>query len=320
MSQDLNTSLYPYSKPISELLNDFLKDRGPFPFAPSQKGPLVNPFSSENNPSPSHTPHISAALLDKSKRVPKLDFDPARLVVLERVPIYKSDDAVIFLVAWDGQPCVLKVNHLTFDDMDRAEIMRKARETHKENPKELRRVSSSVGPPDRFAQELAVYNRLLQGGVCQTGGPVPQPLGWFEIPDYNDPFWLREEPSDNSSPPNAPSSVDIPTTSKEMMPYNSWLEDFKYEMRPPRALLLEYIPNARTMSPAEMTPEHVRKLFEGLQKIHSAQVTHGDIAPRNILVEGSRVVFVDFESSVIEKGRPKRYAWEIHGLFDLFMA
>lgn len=70
------------------------------------------------------------------------------------------------------------------------------------------------------------------------------------------------------------------------------------DRRPPKALLLEYIPDAQVLSIATITPDIAEAALRSLCQIHQAYVLHGDIRRQNILVLPSgRVAWIDFDEA-----------------------
>ncbi|TFY75190.1 hypothetical protein EWM64_g8823 [Hericium alpestre] len=138
----------------------------------------------------------------------------------------------------------------------------------------------AVPLPDRFANELKAYNRLLQTDVCENGF-VPRPYGWFIFTGFDDPYWQTMQ---NGGLPASP--------------YDEWLKDFKEEMRSPRALLLEWIETPRLKTP-KITADQFRCIFKTLEELHRARIMHRDVSPRQFFVRGSKVVITDFDAAII---------------------
>jgi hypothetical protein len=78
-------------------------------------------------------------------------------------------------------------------------------------------------------------------------------------------------------------------------------EDLKHSRD---ALLLEYLPNGRRFQSHILTEELAMRALDALQHIQKALVYHGDhiqMISRNILVTQGRVVFIDFDHSMVFK-------------------
>ncbi|KAJ3555307.1 hypothetical protein NM688_g2650 [Phlebia brevispora] len=122
--------------------------------------------------------------------------------------------------------------------------------------------SDEVGwPMFRFRREKEAYAHLLHSGACAKG-IVPHCYGWFD-PKERDFF---------------PNLLD--------------------DRRPPKAILLEYFPEAEQLSVLNITSEIADKALRGLYEIHASYVLHGDINKRNVLVlSNGRVVWIDFDES-----------------------
>jgi RIO-like serine/threonine protein kinase len=67
-----------------------------------------------------------------------------------------------------------------------------------------------------------------------------------------------------------------------------------------KALLLEYLPNARRMSESIITEERALLALGGVQYIQRALIGHGDLQSRNVLVtKDDRVVWIDFDRAEV---------------------
>ncbi|KAB8259975.1 hypothetical protein BDV32DRAFT_138490 [Aspergillus pseudonomiae] len=74
------------------------------------------------------------------------------------------------------------------------------------------------------------------------------------------------------------------------------LTHFIHDQFQPRAVLLEYLPNAERLNCVNYSEALFQYTVDGIKKIHSALVHHHDIYPKNMLVvSGSRIVWIDFD-------------------------
>ncbi|KAL2851150.1 hypothetical protein BJY01DRAFT_245087 [Aspergillus pseudoustus] len=67
---------------------------------------------------------------------------------------------------------------------------------------------------------------------------------------------------------------------------------------PPKAILLEYIPNMKQIHWKSYTDAKKDNLMKALEEIQSAGVIHGDIHPRNRMVfkrDPDRAIWIDFD-------------------------
>jgi len=113
--------------------------------------------------------------------------------------------------------------------------------------------------------ESTAYERLRQYGLCDRG-IIPQYYGTIENLD-----------------PKL---------------YQPHLNDFLEDEYPPKAILLEYIPNMQMLYWTNYTKKRMDNFIKGLQKIHEALVEHSDVYPRNMMiVEGDpeRAIWIDFD-------------------------
>lgn len=115
---------------------------------------------------------------------------------------------------------------------------------------------------NRFRCELKAYQNLHKSGVCDRGF-VPTIYGYI---DRLDPFAFH--------PP---------------------LQHFSKDKLRPRAILLEYLPDAESLNCVNYSQDLVRYAVQGLQEIHNAFVHHRDIYPKNMLVSGCKIIWVDFD-------------------------
>lgn len=129
---------------------------------------------------------------------------------------------------------------------------------------------SDADPPDReidtFTCESSAYRRLKENGVCQQG-VVPDFYGVIEQIDPTLPHWQQH------------------------------LRKFLNDKLRPNAVLMEYIPNMRQIDLSTFSEATVTRLPAIVREIHRVGVYHGDMYPRNMMVqEGShRVLLIDFD-------------------------
>ncbi|KNG90132.1 hypothetical protein ANOM_002064 [Aspergillus nomiae NRRL 13137] len=116
---------------------------------------------------------------------------------------------------------------------------------------------------NRFRCELNAYCNLHKFGVCERGF-VPFFYGYID----------RVDPSAFAPP----------------------LTHFIHDQFQPRAILLEYLPNAERLNCVNYSEALFQYAVDGIKEIHSALVHHHDIYPKNMLVvSGSRIVWIDFD-------------------------
>ncbi|OGM39208.1 hypothetical protein ABOM_012230 [Aspergillus bombycis] len=118
---------------------------------------------------------------------------------------------------------------------------------------------------NRFRCELNAYENLRKYHVCKQG-VVPYFYGYI---DQVDPFAFQPA-----------------------------LQHFVNDKFPPKAILLEYLPNTESLNCKNYSDARYQHAIDGMKKIHKAHVHHQDIYPKNILfVPGTpeRVVWVDFD-------------------------
>ncbi|KAL5041137.1 hypothetical protein BDW71DRAFT_213277 [Aspergillus fruticulosus] len=118
---------------------------------------------------------------------------------------------------------------------------------------------------DRFRCELNAYENLRKYHVCQQGF-VPYFYGHID--------------------------------QVETSAFQPALQHFVNDKFPPKAILLEYLPNAESMNCKNYSDARYQHAIDGMKQIHKAHVHHQDIYPKNILfVPGTpeRVVWVDFD-------------------------
>lgn len=71
--------------------------------------------------------------------------------------------------------------------------------------------------------------------------------------------------------------------------------------RLPKALLLEYLPDAQNVTIDNVTIDIGDKALRALHAVHACYVFHGDIHGRNVLLlADGRVVWIDFDSAECE--------------------
>ncbi|RAH67094.1 uncharacterized protein BO66DRAFT_422433 [Aspergillus aculeatinus CBS 121060] len=80
--------------------------------------------------------------------------------------------------------------------------------------------------------------------------------------------------------------------------YRPHLNHFENDVYKPKAILLEYLPDAEGLNCLNYSDERFEIAMRGLDDIHRAHVLHHDVYPKNILVvpgNPERVVWVDFD-------------------------
>jgi hypothetical protein len=80
--------------------------------------------------------------------------------------------------------------------------------------------------------------------------------------------------------------------------FHPTLQHFMHDKFNPRAILLEFLPNAERLNCVNYSEARYRHAMDGMKEIHKALVHHRDIYPRNILIvpgEPDRVVWIDFD-------------------------
>lgn len=80
-----------------------------------------------------------------------------------------------------------------------------------------------------------------------------------------------------------------------------------FDVRPPKALVLEFVENATRLSAENITIDIADRVVRGLAAIHAAYVRHGDVAGRNVLVlPQGRVVWIDFDQALCGEREDER--------------
>lgn len=118
---------------------------------------------------------------------------------------------------------------------------------------------------DRFRCELNAYKKLLTSGVCSRSF-VPKFYGYID----------RMDPA----------------------AFHPAFQHFAQDKFKPRAILLEYLPDAEALNCVNYSDELYPQAIEGMKEIHRAGVHHQDIYPKNILVvhgNPDRLVWIDFD-------------------------
>lgn len=118
---------------------------------------------------------------------------------------------------------------------------------------------------NRYRCELNAYLNLLEYGVCDRGY-VPYFYGYI---DRLDPAMYQPDS-----------------------------RRFLHDKLHPRAILLEYLPDAESLNCVNYLKSLYCMAIEGMKQIHGAHVHHRDIYPKNILLvpgEEGRVVWIDFD-------------------------
>ncbi|KZF18839.1 hypothetical protein L228DRAFT_271739 [Xylona heveae TC161] len=149
---------------------------------------------------------------------------------------------------------------------------------------------------DNFKCESRAYSRLKAKGLCDRG----------DIPDF---YGTIEQ--------------------IDPMEWQPHLKRFLNDRLRPNAVLIEYIPNMRRIDLSNFTEERARKLRQILTEIHEAGVFHGDLYPRNMMVQevdhcAGRALWIDFDcAQTLEVGSltPRQQQWleEEDELMDEFV-
>ncbi|KAF4209771.1 hypothetical protein CNMCM8927_004974 [Aspergillus lentulus] len=116
---------------------------------------------------------------------------------------------------------------------------------------------------NRFRCELNAYRNLLKFGVCERGF-VPFFHGCID----------RLDPSH----------------------FHQQLNHFKEDKFLPRAIVLEYFPEAERLNCLNYSDDLFRSAVDGIREIHEALIHHHDVYPKNMLVvSGTKLVWIDFD-------------------------
>jgi serine/threonine protein kinase len=118
---------------------------------------------------------------------------------------------------------------------------------------------------NRFRCESNAYKKLLTSGVCDRSF-VPKFYGYID----------RVDPAI----------------------FHPALKHFTQDKLKPRAILLEYLPNAESLNCVNYVDTLYPQAIKGMKEIHRAGVHHRDVYPRNLLlVRGNpdRLVWIDFD-------------------------
>lgn len=105
------------------------------------------------------------------------------------------------------------------------------------------------------------------------------------------------------------------------------LHMFRGDNLPPNAILIEYIPNMKSISLSNFSKDYLDKFRQVLDDIHQAGVLHGDAKPRNMMIsqgKQDRVLWIDFDSAqTFSEGflsqRQERWIQEENELVDYFI-
>ncbi|EKM52936.1 uncharacterized protein PHACADRAFT_147234 [Phanerochaete carnosa HHB-10118-sp] len=189
-----------------------------------------------------------------------------------------TGNPLLFLVEHGGQKMLLKVYHkfpdrdaLQDDENDDGEEDTWGRYTRKPDLRVL------------FQRECNAYAHLLHFGVCKRG-TVPHCYGWATL-----------------SSRDVGKLVALPLVSDVVRALSS-------EERPPKDILIEYFANAERLSYRNITSEIAQVALRALHAINAANVIHGDVHRRNILLlPDKRVIWIDFDcSSCVSSGHLMR--------------
>lgn len=120
---------------------------------------------------------------------------------------------------------------------------------------------------NRFRCELNAYKKLFASGVCARSF-VPKFYGYIN----------RMDPA----------------------AFHPAFQHFSQDKLKPRAILLEYLPNAESLNSINYSDTLYPQAIEGMKEIHRAGVHHRDIYPKNLLLvrgDPDRLVWIDFDVS-----------------------
>ncbi|KAK4869231.1 hypothetical protein LT330_006231 [Penicillium expansum] len=118
---------------------------------------------------------------------------------------------------------------------------------------------------NRFRCKYNAYKKLLASGVCESNF-VPKLYGCIDRVD--------------------------PAT------FHPAFYHFAHDKFKPRAILLEYLPNAENLNCVNYSDTLYPQAIEGMKEIHRAGVHHRDVYPRNMLIvreNPDRLVWIDFD-------------------------
>ncbi|RAL14144.1 uncharacterized protein BO97DRAFT_433256 [Aspergillus homomorphus CBS 101889] len=118
---------------------------------------------------------------------------------------------------------------------------------------------------NRFRCEFNACQKLLASGACERG-VVPKCYGYIDRMD-----------------PAAFAPV---------------LRHFAHDKLQPRAILLEYLPNAESLNCVNYSDALYSQAIEGMEEIHRAGVHHQDLYSKNLLLvhgDPDRLVWIDFD-------------------------
>lgn len=138
-----------------------------------------------------------------------------------------------------------------------------AAELSKFHGRELSEFSSKDMEWDLFVRESTAYRVLKEKGLCDRG-VVPDFYG--TITNIHPTRWTQ-------------------------------LHHFHEDELPSNAVLIEYIPNMHQVDLSNFSDETLRKISDILSEIHNLGILHGDTYPRNMMVAGNRVLWIDFDSA-----------------------
>ncbi|KAJ5583261.1 hypothetical protein N7535_001881 [Penicillium sp. DV-2018c] len=134
---------------------------------------------------------------------------------------------------------------------------------HDREPSEF---DSPVFEVNLFVCESTAYRRLKANGLCERG----------VIPDF------------------------YGTIEKIQPALWPGLHMFCGDDLPPKAILIEYIPNMKPIDLSNFSKDYLVKFRQILDDIHQAGVLHADTKPRNMVIsqgEQDRVLWIDFDSA-----------------------
>jgi hypothetical protein len=78
--------------------------------------------------------------------------------------------------------------------------------------------------------------------------------------------------------------------------FHQQLNHFKEDKFLPRAIVLEYLPEAERLNCLNYSDDLFRSAVDGIREIHDALIHHYDVYPKNMLVvSGTKIVWIDFD-------------------------
>lgn len=140
---------------------------------------------------------------------------------------------------------------------------------------------------DFFLDEVIAYRRLRELGFCAEGA-VPKFYGL--VPDMKPEDW------------------------PDWQIYHREGDEYR---KPGDGILMEYVEGVQDTTMDNYNPERIAKLNRLLDRFHAAELTHGDVHPRNMMFvpgedgKDERVLWLDFEGGFVGNvERLEEGSWE----------